>query len=166
VQSIVQPVLQFGGSAAGGGNYWAIASWNCCLAGIADFSTIVNVSPADTIIGVITSNCAAGSNSCATWNIISEDYTTGGKTALIKSMSDGQVWNWAFGAVMEVYNVTKCADYPPNTGVTFSVNLFDQNLNPIADPGWAKAPAGGNISPSCNFSLTSTPTVEKVGYEN
>lgn len=166
VESIVQPVLQFGNSAAGGGNYWALASWNCCLSGIVDYSTLVNVSPADTIVGAITSNCPAGSSSCATWNIISQDLTTGAKTSLLKSKSEGQVWNWAFGAVMEVYNVFQCADYPPNTGVTFSVTLLDQNLNPIAAPGWTKSPAGNSISPSCNFSLTSTPTIEKVGYTN
>jgi hypothetical protein len=166
VQSIVQPVLQFGSSSAGGGDYWALSSWNCCLSGIADYSTLLDVSPGDIIVGSITSNCAAGSSSCATWNIVSENYTTGAKTALIKSKSDGQSWDWAFGAVMEVYGVTSCADYPPNTGVSFSVKLFDKNLNQIADPGWTKSPAERSISPSCSFSLTSTPTIETVGYEN
>lgn len=163
VQSIVQPVLQFGPSEAGGGNYWAVASWNCCLAGIADYSTPVTVSSGDTIEGVIGPNCATGA--CGNWTIISGDLTTGASTSLKKSTSDGQVWNWAFGAVMEVYGVSTCADYPPNSGIAFSVKLWDTNENPIADPAWTESPARG-ISPSCGFSLGSTPTVEAVKYQN
>ena len=163
VVSIVQPVLQYGSSGAGGGSYWALASWNCCLSGVADYSTIVAVNAGDTIIGSISSTCAPGGNSCSTWNVLSEDKTTGAKTTLSKTPSDGQVWNWAFGAVMEVYNVIQCADYPANTGVTYNVKLYDQNLNLISSPAWTQSPASG-INPACGFGLSSTATKETVKY--
>jgi len=163
VQSIVQPVLQWGASSAGGGAYWALASWNCCLAGIADYSRLINASVGDTIVGSITSNCSPGSPSCATWNVVSQDKTKGTKTGLMKTISNGQIWNWAFGAVMEVYGVVQCTDYPANTGVTFTVHLYDQNVALISNPGWTKTQISG-ISPSCGFSLTSTATKETVGY--
>ena len=164
VISIVQPVLQWGPSGAGGGAYWAAASWNCCISGIADYSTLIAVNAGDTMLGSISSTCAAGSTSCATWNILSEDKTTSAKTSLSKTPSDGQVWNWAFGGVMEVYNVVQCADYPANSGVTYNVKLYDDNLTLISSPAWTKSPASTHITPSCSFTLNSTATRETVGY--
>jgi hypothetical protein len=164
VISIVQPVLQFGPSGAGGGNYWAAASWNCCISGVADYSTLIRVSSGDSILGWIGSTCAPGGISCPTWNVVTQDRTTGAKTTLSKTPSDGQVWNWAFGAVMEVYNVVQCTNYPRNKGVTFSVRLYDQNLVQISNPGWTENPAGPGITPNCSFGLNSTASQETVNY--
>jgi hypothetical protein len=52
---IYQPVLQWGSSAAGGGNFWAVASWYADgQDGPASFSTLVRVKPGDTLVGVMT----------------------------------------------------------------------------------------------------------------
>ena len=163
VQSIVQPVLQWGPSAAGGGSFWALSSWNCCLSGIADFSPLISVSTGDPILGAITPTCTPGLN-CATWNVVSEDRNTGARTVLRKTPSKGQTWNWAFGAVAEVYSVIQCANYPNNNGVTFNVRLYDQNLALIASPAWTKNAATG-VTPNCGFGLNSTATQETVRYQ-
>jgi hypothetical protein len=151
VVSILQPVLQYGASAAGGGNYWAIASWNCCPSGTADYSTLVTVKPGDEISGAIESTCSVGTESCSKWDIVIEDVTSGKSTSLTNSPSEGQTFNWAFGGVLEAYNVTQCSDYPSNGSLLFpSINLFDYKGN-IVTQDWKATVLGG--SPSCSYAV-------------
>jgi hypothetical protein len=159
VESILQPVLQWYAPGP-----WAIASWNCCMKGVAWESTPKKVSPGDTILGTITPTCEPGSNYCATWKVVSEDETTGKKTTLGSTPSDGQVWNWGFGAVLEVYGVRQCSDFPVNSTVVFTVQLYDQNRNVISNPGWIGTPAGAGTNPNCNYGLNVTATEETLEY--
>jgi hypothetical protein len=162
--SIVQPVLQFGTSIAGGGTYWAIASWNCCMTGSAWYSHLVKVNPGDTIFGAITSRCKKGLNYCADWKVITEDQITGKRTILSKTPAAGQVWNWGFSAVAEVYGVTQCSDWPANDSLVFTVQVYDQNRKLISDPGWTGSPAAGGTDPGCNYGLNVTDTQETLEY--
>ena len=51
---IYQPVLQWGPSAAGGGNYWAVASWYADgQTGHSFYSSLVRVNPGDVLVGVM-----------------------------------------------------------------------------------------------------------------
>ncbi len=155
--SIVQPVLQFGPSSAGGGAYWAISSWNCCMTGTVWHSGLKKVSVGDTILGTITPTCKQlGQDYCATWKIVTEDVTTAKKTILTKTPADGQIWNWGFGAVAEVYGVKQCTDFPANQGLLFTAQLYDENKNPISNPGWVASPAGSGVTPQCSYGLTAT----------
>jgi hypothetical protein len=162
--SIVQPVLQFGNSEAGGKNYWAIASWNCCMAGTAWYSHLVKVNPGDTILGTIKSMCKKGLNYCADWKVITQDQTISKKTTLTKTAADGQVWNWGFSAVAEVYGVKQCSDWPANDSLVFTVQVYDQNRELISDPGWTGTPAAGGTEPTCNYGLNVTDTQETLEY--
>jgi hypothetical protein len=155
VVSILQPVLQYGKSAAGGGDNWAIAAWNCCPSGTADYSSLVSVKPSDEVSGSISSTCRLGTEHCSTWDIVIEDITTAKGTSLVNSPSEGQTFNWAFGGVLEAYNVTQCSDYPSNGSLLFpSINLFDYNGNLVAQ-NWKGTVLGG--SPSCSYAV-SAPT--------
>jgi hypothetical protein len=163
--SIVQPVLQWGVSSGGGGSYWVIASWNCCMNGITWHSALKKVSAGDTILGTIAPTCPPKkAQSCTTWKIVTEDVTTGKKSTLTKSPAEGQVWNWAFGSVAEVYGVRQCSDYPADTSLTFSVQLYDNNGVLLSDPGWIASPAAGNVSPQCNYGLNFTDTEQTLEY--
>lgn len=143
--SILQPVLQW---AFG---QWAIASWNCCLNNIAVESPVVNVSPGDLIYGSITNTCPPGTISCATWNVLSVDLTTGDSTILSQTPSDGQVFNWAFGAVLEPYYVVSCKDYPPDRRIGFyDITVFDEFLNPIRNPPWSTS-VNSTQEPQCGY---------------
>jgi hypothetical protein len=164
VISIVQPVLQWGASAAGGGAYWAMSSWNCCLSGTADYSPLLDVNVGDTILGTITPNCKPGKNYCATWNVTSKDETTGKETTLAKTPADGQVWNWAFGAVSEDYGVGQCSDFPDNSGLTFTVHLYGKNGKLLGNPNWTGWVAS-NPDPDCNYGTKITKTQETVEYQ-
>src|SRR5450432_2137008 len=61
---ILQPVLQWGGSDAGGGQYWSIASWYVTSGGQAFYTSLVKVNPGDALIGVmkLTGSSASGFN--------------------------------------------------------------------------------------------------------
>ena len=158
VQSILQPVL---GWYAG---HWTIASWNCCLNNIVTESPAVSVAPGDEIYGSITSACPAGTLSCATWNVLSLDMSTGESTTLASTPSDGQVFNWAFGGVMEPYYIVSCKDYPPNSQVTFNdVTVFDQNLRPVSDPKWSGT-SNTTQTPQCHYGVKSNSDQITVDY--
>lgn len=125
----------------------------------------MNVSPGDTILGTISSTCKAGTTYCAKWNIVSEDETSKKKTTLSKTPSNGQIWNWGFGAVMEIYGVTECKDFPKgNKSTIFTTHLYDQNLNAVPSPSWTAAPAGSTTTPKCGYGLKVTPTEETLKY--
>lgn len=165
VVSIVQPVLQWGGGCyISAGAYWLIASWNCCVNGDTWYSTPVDVSAGDTILGTITPTCKKGKNYCATWNIVSKDVTTGKKTTLAKTPAHSQIWNWAFGAVSEDYGVVQCSDFPDNTGLTFNVKLYNKNWKLITNPGWTGTQWISNPDPKCDYGTKTTKTKETVEY--
>ncbi len=158
--SILQPVI---GSYDGGP--WSMASWNCCLAGTADESNPVAINPGDTIVGTSEMTCAGGATTCATWNVITEDQTTNQSTELTATPSDGQTFNWAFGGVLEVYNLDQCLDYPPNASVTINNVLYDYNMNQIASPGWVSSGSpASSVQPQCDYGVTATATATTLAY--
>jgi len=164
VISIVQPVMQWGVGYAGGGAYWLVASWNCCINGMTWYSPLLDVNVGDTIRGSIVPTCKPGTINCPTWNVVSADVTTGTKTTLAKTSADGQVWNWAFGAVSEDYGVMKCSDFPANYGLTFTVQLYDQNGTLITTPGWQGGQWITSPIPKCRYGTKITNTRETVNY--
>ena len=115
---IIQPVLQWGPSSAGGGNYWTIASWYVSADLSAEYSSLERVSPGDVIDGVIDgSDCDSGA--CTSWTITATDTNTGIDSTLTTTGGD-YAYKDVQGAVMEVYNTTSCSEYPSNAGITFS----------------------------------------------
>jgi len=164
VISILQPVMQWGVGYAGGGAYWLMSSWNCCINGTTWYSPLLDVNVGDTILGAIAPTCKPGNNYCATWNVLSEDVTTGKKTILAKTTADGQIWNWAFGAVSEDYGLVQCSDFPDNSGLTFTVHLYDQNGKVITNPGWQPTQWISNPNPACKYGTKITNTKETIEY--
>ncbi len=156
VQSILQPVL---GSGAYNGYQWTMASWNCCLSGIAVESNPVNANAGDTIVGTTVMTCPAGTTNCATWNVTTEDQTTNQSTELSATPADGQTFNWGFGGVLEIYNVVQCLDYPPNGSLVMTSLLYDTNLNQVSNPIWTDSVnLPSTAQPQCNYGVTTTPT--------
>ena len=166
VQLIIQPVLGWNDGQSGVGP-WNIASWNCCPSGTANYSTPVTVSPGDEIQGLIKGTCKAGNPSCSTWNITTKDVTTGKKTILKNTPSEGQTFNWAQSGVLEVYSIYQCSDFPPDGSIEFSkVALFDYNYKKIKNPAWTPMywVQQGSTSPWCNYSTTTTATTAILNY--
>ncbi len=156
--TILQPVLQYGPSAAGGGNYWSVASWFCCPAGWSTHSTLVNVNAGDSLSGVMTSTCSGGT---CNWNITTIDQTSGTSTVLLaENVASPFLWN--FGGVLESYNLAACNQYPPDGTIAFSsIVLRDQNGN-LMTPTWGNWVIGG--TPACNYTVSATPGTTTLTY--
>ncbi len=146
--TILQPVL---GWNADFRQAWGIASWNCCPVGTADESSPVRVNTGDLIAGTVKSTCGSGTYSCPTWNITTQDQSTGGSTTLRNTPSEGQTFTWAFAGVLEAYSLVRCSDYPPNNYLAFSPTLYDYNFNVIEDPTWGLDDWAHDLTPQCDY---------------
>jgi uncharacterized repeat protein (TIGR03803 family) len=167
IVTILQPVLAWNDPLLPGA--WSIASWNCCVPPTSNnwHSSPVSVSPGDEIKGIIWDTCGAGTVSCPTWKVITEDVSTGLSTTLKGTPSEGQTFNWAFAGALEVYNVEQCSDYPPNGSLTFSdVGLYDYNFNRISNPGWSITNESAGLTPQCGYGGQVAATQATLDYSS
>ncbi|KAJ7595785.1 hypothetical protein C8J56DRAFT_389360 [Mycena floridula] len=112
--AILQPVLQYGPSAAGGGAFWAVATWYVGPSNTF-FTTPVPVAPGDTLNGIITllsSNGSSFSYNSQFTNIPRTSLTVNGISEL----------KWAT-ETLEAYAVTSASDYPAGSTVFSGINL-------------------------------------------
>jgi hypothetical protein len=161
VVTIIQPVLGWNSDYA---SAWGIASWNCCVSGTTYEAPPQPVSPGDTILGYMFDTCPAGTPSCSSWDVVTFDLQNGKFSELLSTSSFTQTFNWAFGGVLEVYNIKQCSDYPNNPngfsggGHSISFNaiaLYNYNFQQIANPNWTVTNflAAGS-TPQCSYGAT------------
>jgi hypothetical protein len=108
---ILQPVLQWGTSAAGGGSYWAIANWYVGSDGTALFGSLVQVNPGDVLEGIMTLTGQTGANS----NYLSS--FSGHATADL-TVNNIPELTWA-NETLECYGFKAFTDYPDTTLTAF-----------------------------------------------
>jgi len=109
---IVQPVLQWGGSAAGGGKYWAVTNWYVS-ASQAFFGKLQTVAVGTKLTGVMTETGFTGKN----FNYTSA--FTGYPDSVNLKVSNVPQANWA-AETLEVYGVSAAGQYPAQTSMAFS----------------------------------------------
>ncbi|KAK6981634.1 hypothetical protein R3P38DRAFT_3113850 [Favolaschia claudopus] len=112
--AILQPVLQYGPSAAGGGSFWAVANWYVNYPNTF-FTTPVRTSPGATLNGIITLT-----SSSASWFNYNSQFTNIPGTSL--NISGAAELTWAT-ETLEVYGVTAKSDYPAGSTVFSGINL-------------------------------------------
>jgi len=134
--TIIQPVLQYGVSEAGGGTYWAIASWFVSSTGHAVYSKLTTVSVGDLLLGNMT-------NTNGQWDIVTYD-TNSGESVTI-SVRPGAAELYA-AITLEVYQVSSCLEYPQGSTSFFALDLKDNNGQVIAS--WTP-----NVLPGCKEAL-------------
>ncbi|HEV8555494.1 MAG TPA: hypothetical protein VGR06_03745, partial [Actinophytocola sp.] len=100
---ILQPVLQWGPSAAGGGAYWTVASWYVG-GGNAFHTNLIRVNEGDVLVGVMTLNSRSGNN----FNY-SSSFSGIANTTL--NITNNPELTWA-SETLEAYGITACSDYP------------------------------------------------------
>ncbi|HEY2704344.1 MAG TPA: hypothetical protein VGL20_11690 [Candidatus Dormibacteraeota bacterium] len=106
---IYQPVLQWGASAAGGGDYWAVASWYVDGAGGPAFhSDLVAVNPGDVLVGVM--SLTGQSPTGFSYN---SEFQGIANTGL--PISNVEQLTWCI-QTLEVYGITQPSDYPAVQG--------------------------------------------------
>jgi hypothetical protein len=121
-EDILQPVLDF--SEIPG--HWAIESEHCCISGIDEQSTLVEVTPGDLILGVVMATGCDATGVCESWTVTTTDVTTGKSTVLNTSSPMG-VPNTVNPGALETYGVTSCDMFPASGEETFIDNT-------LADP--------------------------------
>jgi len=137
---------------------WAFASWNCCPSNTTVVSPWLGVNPGDTLVGTMVMTCAAGTEMCPTWNVISEDQTTNQSTELSGTPSEGEILGWGFGGVLEADGILQCADYPPNASLTLTTSMYDSNLNLVSSLDWNDVVNTGGAALPCNYGVNTTAT--------
>ena len=125
---ILQPVLQWGISGAGGGPYWAISSWYCSKTLPTYYSDIVQVNVGDIITGVITLNSQTGGKFSYTAEFA-------GQAATSRSAQSASELKWCV-QTLEAYGITQCSDYP-DTSMTSMSNIFMQTKNGTPAVTWS-----------------------------
>lgn len=141
--SILQPVLTYYDRS------WYVANWNCCINGVTTHSTPMYTTPGHVIVSGTAQNCGPNTLSCKTWTIFSYDDQTKQNTSLSHTPSEGQIFNWAFAAVMEVYGVNTCADYPAQPEV-YDTLFFDEKYQ-VASPHWTTNIGSGILQ--CGYAI-------------
>ena len=106
---ILQPVLQWGVSAAGGGAYWSVASWYVTSGGQAFHTNLVRVNPDDTLIGVMT---LTGRNGTA-FSYTSQFQGIAGTELPVQNIAELMWCN----ETLEAYGINAAGNYP-NTPLT------------------------------------------------
>jgi hypothetical protein len=127
--AVLQPVLQWGTSAAGGGSYWAYASWYVSGAHGSHYSKVVKVKTGDVMTGSNVVDKATGN-----WNISS---TAPGRepSVLIFKPVPGD-WATAYH-VLEAYGVsTVCDLYPAAGAVNFTNVAASWDGKPVSPIKW------------------------------
>jgi Hemopexin len=122
---ILQPVLQWGKSEAGGGNFWSITNWyadgqgGCAVIGHA----LIQVNPGDVLQGIIT---CTGQTVSSSGTVFSYKSSFVGHPTADVTATDVPELTWAY-ETLECYGtnltpLTQCSDYPA-TPVTPMYNI-------------------------------------------
>jgi hypothetical protein len=120
---ILQPVLQWGPSAAGGGSYWSIASWYVTSGGDAFHTALVQVDEGDVLIGLMTLTGQTVSG----FNYRSEFQGISGTTLNIANIAE-LLW---CNETLEAYGIQECSDYPVTDFTRFwPINIQTGATNP------------------------------------
>jgi hypothetical protein len=145
---IIQPVLQWGPSAAGGGKYWAVTNWYVSSKQ-AFFGSLETVGSGTSLQGVMTETGTTGSN----YNYYSS--FAGYPSASSLKVSNVPEAFWA-AETLEVYGVSRSTEYPNQTSMPFSsIQILQGNIN--ATISWTGVAATGSSLPKAVIGTNSSP---------
>jgi hypothetical protein len=114
--AILQPVLQWGVSADGGGSYWAVASWYVHTSGDAFKTPLVRVNVADRLTGAIALSGTSGS----AFSYNCEFLGLPGTSLHVLNVPE---LTWV-SHTLEAYGAASCTDYPATTRSIFrNINI-------------------------------------------
>jgi hypothetical protein len=150
---ILQPVLQFGESADGGGAYWSIASWYLSEDANYWVSKVYRVNPGDRLRGTMkgTAPCSAGV--CASWTVTLADLTQPALTTTLVTPAGRHHFVQIQGGALETYQIESCAQYP-SKGVAFTDIVLRDDDGVTFTPKW-KLFDNATAVPQCGFKATS-----------
>lgn len=118
---ILQPVLQWGPSAAGGGSYWTVASWYVTSRGQAFHTPLQRVEPGQLLTGRI--ELYEQARGKLTYLCSFDDLPR--TTLLLKNVAE---LSWSTES-LEAYNLDRCSEYPA-TRVEFTAIQLRTDVHP------------------------------------
>jgi hypothetical protein len=140
---ILQPVLQFGESAVGGGPMWVIASWYVPTTGEAFCSeAVIPVGPGDVLTGRMTLTAASG----GTFSYVSAFDGHAGAECHVEGINE---LTWC-NITLETYDVHNARQLPENGPV-----MFD-NISIAAAPGMSPIAWSPTLNPDFGESIDLT----------
>jgi hypothetical protein len=163
VKTILQPVLGWDDVYS---NAWEIASWNCCTKGTVYHSPFEHTATGHVIYGKVKNQCSAGTLECGKWTVYTKDESTGTWTEIFNESNFGQTFNWVFSNVLEVYNVTRCSDYPSGGKLeAYDVDVYNDKFQKI-DPSWSlwKVWKDDGDSPVCGYGASWTSSESTIKF--
>lgn len=120
---IVQPVLQWGAAAPGGGNYWAVANWYVDPSGNAFYSSLVPVEEGTALVGKI----ALRDQSEGSFNYLAEFEGIPGTALPVLNVAE-----LVFATeTLEAYQISACSDYPNSPRTSMSSIDLRVNNSPV-----------------------------------
>ena len=108
--AILQPVLQWGTSPAGGGAYWAVASWYVTSSGSALHTDPIRVNPGDELVGVMALTGSSG----RAFSYTSRFDGIANTTLQMENITELLLAT----ETLEAYSVGACAEYPDDVAFT------------------------------------------------
>jgi Secretion system C-terminal sorting domain len=113
--SILQPVLQWGKSPAGGGNYWSITNWYVWGSNSSHYfyGSLIQVSPGTELHGLI--KLTSDSSNTFNYNSSFTGYALGSDL----QVNNAPPLNWAC-ETLEAYGITKFTDYSSDEKIKMS----------------------------------------------
>jgi hypothetical protein len=154
--AIIQPVIQYGSSAAGGGKGYYAGSWYIDHLGNTYHSTLMKLNPRDIVMGTINSSNCDNSGICK-WTITVAKFD--GSDSRTLTVNALETFSRAEMGVLEAYGVTKCSHYGGRgSGVNFSGTLFGPSSSPNGRVNVTGTAASWGrviraVTPSCNFDV-------------
>jgi hypothetical protein len=147
---IIQPVLQWGVSPAGGGSFWSVASWWWGWTGQFRSPSVTRVNVGDKITGYLTTTTAANAWAVSAYN---QNGTQLSKITLTTSCR----WNQAFPAVFEVdtsHPITNCSQISKDYIDFSNIALYDgfPTYNLVTYSPTKQFPIGSN-GPGCGWGI-------------
>ncbi len=158
---ILQPAIQYGVTGAGGGQYWAMASWQCGDPwGNCPHTPLTQINAGDAMFGsVLASNCA---NGVCDWTVTVRDVTTGQQRVLPVTATASQ--DLAVAGAVEVWNNTNCSMYPVQGAFFTNVTLYRNSIPQT--PSWNTfVQSNPAPTPFCSFDVTTTQSTANL-YHN
>ena len=128
--NILQPVLQWGLSGAGGGNFWGVANWYVDSNNHAFCTDVVPVNVGDKVTGVVAASIQAN----ASFNYTSEFQGVPGTKLNVDGLSELVLAE----ETLEAYTLTQCSDYP-NTAMTAMTAIDLQVMGNPAPVSWVRS---------------------------
>ncbi len=121
---IVQPVLQWGAGAPGGGNYWAVSNWYVDANGQAYYSSLVPVQEGDALVGRIVLTDQSGGS----FSYQSEFVGVAGTALPVLNLAELIIAS----ETLEAYQISTCSDYPNSPSI--SMTSIELRTNGSAAP--------------------------------